>query len=81
MQLKGQGHRLRPNLRGTDTPRPPHLTTTVLKVSLEQSLLPSASYLAIKKNAEGQRAQSEYRQQASEPDMAGMLNDQTENIN
>ena len=81
VQLRGQGHRLRPNLWGTDTPPHPHLTTTVLKASLEQSLLPSVSYLAIRKNAEGQRAQSEHREQASEPDMAGILNDHTENIN
>ena len=55
----------------------PHLPTTLLKVYLQQFLLPITSCLAIKKKKKLHGAQKEAhfedKEQASEPDMAESL--------
>ena len=56
----------------------PHLTTTSLKAYLQQFRLPSTTCLVIKKKLQGipkgkKKTQLEETKQASEPDMAAVL--------
>lgn len=58
-------------------PNPPHLTTTSLKTDFQQFLLPSLLHLAIRRkitrHTKRPKTQLEETEQASEADMAGML--------
>ena len=52
---------------------PSYLTTTLLKSYLQQFLLPSTSYPAIKKGTKRKKTQFGGTKQTSEPELAGML--------